>query len=220
RITGQLEHPSIVALYDLIGGATAGAGPANPCYTMRFVSGRTLAEATEDYHRRRAEGKATALDLAALLDAFVSVCHATAYAHARNVLHRDLKGQNVVLGEFGEVFVLDWGLAKVVDESARVDIPVPTQPGMEGAREATRTGAVLGTPVYMAPELADGRPASRASDIYALGAILYVILTGQLPYDGDTTEAILRQIRLAGPPRPRAINPSAPAALEAVCRKA
>src|SRR4029078_6161692 len=84
-----------------------------PFYTMRFVKGRTLSEAIRDYHVRRRSGRAGPLDLLTLLKAFVVVCNAVAYAHARGVIHRDLKGQNVVLGDFGEVIVLDWGLAKL-----------------------------------------------------------------------------------------------------------
>src|SRR5262249_7800174 len=116
RITGQLEHPSIVPLYDVLGETDETGNCDNPRYTMRFVAGRTLAEATRGFHRRRRDGQATALELGVLLDSFVAVCHAIAYAHSRKVLHRDIKGSNVILGDFGEVFVLDWGLAKVIGE--------------------------------------------------------------------------------------------------------
>jgi tRNA A-37 threonylcarbamoyl transferase component Bud32 len=108
QIAGQLEHPGIVPVYELARPAEGG----QPFYTMRFLRGRTLHEASKDYHRRRAAGQAGPLDLRDLLGAFVGVCQAVAYAHARGVLHRDLKGGNVVLGDFGEVVVLDWGLAK------------------------------------------------------------------------------------------------------------
>src|SRR5205085_12666750 len=88
---------------------------AGPCYVMRFVAGRTLAEATAAYHKARAAGAADPLALAGLLDAVVTVARAVGFAHDRGVLHRDLKGQNVVLGDHGEVFLLDWGLA--IDEA-------------------------------------------------------------------------------------------------------
>jgi serine/threonine-protein kinase len=107
KITAQLEHPGIVPVYEL------GAG-TSPYYTMRFVRGRTLGEAIRAYHKKRAAGAADPVGLVELLTAFVGVCHAVAYAHSRGVIHRDLKGQNVVLGDYGEVIVLDWGLAKRV----------------------------------------------------------------------------------------------------------
>ncbi len=105
KITAQLEHPGIVPVYEL------GEGEA-PYYTMRFVKGRTLSEAIRAFHKKRAIGKADSVERVALLTAFVGVCYAVAYAHSRGIIHRDLKGQNVVLGDFGEVMVLDWGLAK------------------------------------------------------------------------------------------------------------
>src|SRR5262249_32656076 len=110
RITGQLEHPGIVPVYEL-----ARRPDAQPFYTMRFVNGRTLTEAARAYHDKRRAGQAESLELLTLLGAFVTVCNTVAFAHSRGVLHRDLKGQNVVLGDFGEVVVLDWGLAKLLD---------------------------------------------------------------------------------------------------------
>ena len=107
KITAKLEHPGIVPVYEV------GQGEV-PYYTMRFVKGRTLSEAIRGYHKKRVAGEADSVDLVALLTSFVGVCHAVAYAHSRGVIHRDLKGQNVVLGDFGEVIVLDWGLAKRV----------------------------------------------------------------------------------------------------------
>ncbi len=107
KITAQLEHPSIVPVYEL------GKGEV-PYYTMRFVKGRTLSEAIRGYHKKRTAGEADLVGMIELLSAFVGVCHAVAYAHSRGVIHRDLKGQNIVMGQFGEVMVLDWGLAKRV----------------------------------------------------------------------------------------------------------
>ena len=114
KITAQLEHPGIVPVYEL------GEGDA-PYYTMRFVRGRTLSEAIRAYHKRRAAGEADSVGKVELLTAFVNVCHAVAYAHSRGIIHRDLKGQNVVLGDFGEVMVLDWGLAKRVGPDRQSD---------------------------------------------------------------------------------------------------
>ena len=116
KITAQLEHPGIVPVYEL------GEGEA-PYYTMRFVRGRTLSEAIRAYHKKRAAGEADSVGMVELLTAFVSVCHAVAYAHSRGIIHRDLKGQNVVLGDFGEVMVLDWGLAKRVGPDQQAESP-------------------------------------------------------------------------------------------------
>src|SRR5262245_31299579 len=174
KVTGQLEHPGIVPIYEL------GWRPQDnqPFYTMRFVRGGTLRAAIQAYHRKRAEGSAGALDLRALLDAFVAVCNAIAYAHARGVIHRDLKPANVVLGDFGEVLVLDWGLAKVLGEPADDTEPELSRPTLGDAPDdLTQAGQVLGTPAYMAPEQAAGRPdqVGRRTDVYGLGAILYEI---------------------------------------------
>lgn len=217
RVTGQLEHPGIVPLYDLISDPGRDGGP---CYTMRFLAGRTFAEATREYHRTRAQGRATRLDWTALLDAFIAVCRAVAYAHARNVLHRDLKGENIVLGDFGEVFVVDWGLAKVLTGPEVAATPTPVVAPVDEERGVTQAGAVFGTPAFLSPQLADGESASIASDIYALGVILYMLLVGRLPYEGQTSADILRQIRASDPVPPRTLEPSVPLALDAICRKA
>ncbi len=128
KITAQLEHPGIVPVYEV------GQGEV-PYYTMRFVKGRTLSEAIRGYHKKRVTGEAGSVDLVGLLSSFVGVCHAVAYAHSRGIIHRDLKGQNVVLGDFGEVIVLDWGLAKRVGPDAASgagtledDTPPPPEP--------------------------------------------------------------------------------------------
>jgi eukaryotic-like serine/threonine-protein kinase len=133
---------------------------------MRFVAGRTLTQAAADYHRRRSEGRTVPLELNTLLDAFVSVCRAVAFAHSRNFLHRDLKGQNIILGDYGDVFLLDWGLAKSIDIPD--DSGAPAFGENAGDRvdgEMTAAGAAVGTPAYMAPEVAAGEAATKLSDI-------------------------------------------------------
>jgi serine/threonine-protein kinase len=217
QVTGQLEHPGIVPVYEM------GRGPAEqaPFYTMRFVRGRTLAEAARAYHDRRARGPADPLELRELLTAFVGVCNAVAYAHGRGVLHRDLKPQNVVLGDYGEVVVLDWGLAKVAGESDTEGAgPLDVAPEEEG--QATQQGQVLGTPAYMAPEQAEGRLAlvDTRSDVYGLGAVLYEILTGRPPFAGQERTGLLRRVVHEPPAPPRALVAATPRALEGVCLKA
>jgi serine/threonine protein kinase len=215
QITGQLEHPGIVPVYEL----SRQRENQQPFYTMRFVKGRTLTDAIQAYHRKRKAGQAGPLDLAGLLNAFVGVCQAVAYAHSRGVIHRDLKGQNVVLGDYGEVILLDWGLAKLVDRPEEDAAALPVVMNVEGKPEGTVQGQVLGTPAYMAPEQAQGRLdlIDRRTDVYGLGAMLYEILTGQPPFAGIDTEDLLRKVREEQPERPRAFCTGVPAALEAVC---
>ncbi|MCE9556025.1 MAG: protein kinase [Planctomycetes bacterium] len=220
RITGQLEHPGVVPVYEL--GCDAGTG--QPFYAMRFVKGRTLTEVSRIFQRSRRTGRHEPLELVNLLTAFVSICNTIAYAHSHGILHRDLKGENIVLGDFGEVIVLDWGLAKRLgdpDEDLEAALPglelrLPTRAGQ------TVMGQVMGTPAYLAPEQAEGRLdlVGPCSDIFGLGAILYEILTGQPPYTGTDTNEILKKAWEGEIEPPHVHWPEAPPALEAACLKA
>ena len=167
QITGQLEHPNIVPVYEL----ARRVEDDQPYYTMRLIRGRTLHRAIEDFHTRRAAGAADPLEWPRLLQAFVGVCQAIAYAHSRGVIHRDLKPENVVLGAFGEVILLDWGLAKMVDspDEDGDGLPDVTLTG-EAQADSTMAGQRLGTPAYMAPEQAEGRTdlVDALTDIYGL----------------------------------------------------
>jgi eukaryotic-like serine/threonine-protein kinase len=216
RITGQLEHPGIVPIYEV------GRRPDDqaPYYTMRFIRGQTMAEAAADYHRRRKAGEAKPIELRKLVSSFVGVCNAVAYAHSRGVLHRDLKPQNIVLGAFGEVIVLDWGLAKVNDEQDAG--PTPLDLGSEDGLDETRLGDKLGTPPYMSPEQAAGLvdDVGPATDVFGLGAVLYHLLTNQPPFPAkDHKEAIAKAAECRPTPVLELVPEVSPA-LEAVCLKA
>jgi PAS domain S-box-containing protein len=216
RITGQLEHPAIIPVYSLVSDRDG----QQPHYTMRFVKGHTLSAAARAFHDRRVAGRADPIELPTLLNAFVTVCNAVAYAHSRGVIHRDLKGQNLILGEFGEVIVLDWGLAKLVarpEDATQPPAVVLDDTANDGGY--TLQGEKLGTPAYMAPEQADGRldQINFHTDVYGLGAILYEILTGKPPFAGGDTQEVLRKVREVEPALPRLFWPQVPPELEALC---
>ncbi|MGE3314736.1 MAG: protein kinase [Planctomycetaceae bacterium] len=217
RITGQLEHPGVVPVYEL------GCDPATgqPFYTMRFFRGSTLSQASTAFRDHRSAGTEDPMELVTLLGAFVSVCNTIAYAHSHGIVHRDLKGENVVLGDFGEVIVLDWGLAKRLN-SDDDDDSTDGEFELKGTATKTVMGQVMGTPAYMAPEQAQGRldQVGPWTDIFGLGAILYEILTGGPPFAGtNTVEVIQRASRTEIIP-PRAHWAEVPPALEAACLKA
>lgn len=196
QITGQLEHPNIVPLHD-IGVAADGT----IYYTMKLISGRTLREILKDI-RDGNEETIQQYPLSKLLTVFQKVCDGMAYSHSLNVVHRDLKPDNIMVGAFGEVLILDWGLAKVL--SAEGDAHEANTDGDEfdgalpGGADgfATMAGQVKGTPNYMAPEQAEGRISDidNRTDTYALGGILYAILTLHPPVTGANLDEILTRV--------------------------
>lgn len=199
RIQGQLEHPAVVPVYDL-GVDEHG----NDYFTMKRIAGRTLASVLGALARGDAPTQQT-FPRNALLAVFRQVCLAVAYAHSRRVIHRDLKPANIMVGDFGEVYVLDWGIARLADDPARDDADL------------------LGTPGYMAPEqLADASSVDERSDVYALGAILFELLALQ-PWHpmSSTAEAIAStQTEMAARPSRRAPNLDIPPELDDVCARA
>jgi len=218
RITALLEHPNIVPVHD-VGVDSDG----NPFFTMKLLQGeslsnviRRLSEGDRD-HRRN-------FSLQTMVEIFRDVCSAMAFAHSKGVVHLDLKPANIQVGDYGEALVIDWGLARLRSENGnRGDDALPVQ--VEGVEaDNTRDGAVKGTPGYMAPEQAGGRNdvKDERTDIYALGAILYSMLTWKRPIDKPSANEVLEATRKGElvPPSKRAPDRVVPPALELVVMKA
>jgi tetratricopeptide (TPR) repeat protein len=182
-ITARLQHPGIVPVYE------AGRWPSGePFFAMKLVSGRPLDKVI---------GEATRLEeRLALLPRLAAACDAIAYAHSQRIIHRDLKPGNVLIGDFGETVVIDWGLAKDLDaddtlESANRVPRRAKRPTQSDGATLTVAGAVMGTPAYMAPEQARGEPVDQRADVFALGAMLYHLLAGAPPYSARTASEVI-----------------------------
>ena len=168
RVTANLQHPAVVPVYEI------GKWPSGePFYAMKLVAGKSLAQVIE--HAKDLDERLARLPVVA------TVADALAYAHGQRVIHRDLKPANVIVGEFGESIVIDWGLAKLLDDDDQPDgvrpavVTLPTD-------DRTLVGTVLGTPYYMPPEQASGQTVDERADVYAIGAMLYHLITGHAPY--------------------------------------
>ncbi len=220
EITGGLEHPGIVPVYGL--GRHKGG---RPYYAMRFIRGDTLKDAIAAFHTRtelRADPTRHSLELRELLRRFTDVCNAIEYAHARGVLHRDIKPGNIIVGKYGETLVVDWGLAKALGHGDAASGERTLIPASASGSAETLPGSAIGTPAYMSPEQARGDldQLGPQSDVYSLGATLYCLLTGKPPFEGDDLGVVLQQVQKGACPRPRQVDPAIDPALEAVCLKA
>ena len=228
QITSQLEHPNIVPVYEM------GVDPSGQVFfVMKRVDGHSLSEVFQALRAQEPEAART-WTRHRLLTSFIQVCNAVAYAHDRGVLHRDLKPSNVMLGPFGQVLVMDWGVAGLVGVDEQPIEAEPMEPG--GADDAavgegidrmtmarTVDGAALGTPGYMSPEQAQGRIATldRRSDVWSLGAILYEILTLERAYSGTSVYAIMfASLGMPEDPRVRAPERRIPDEIADVCLRA
>jgi serine/threonine protein kinase/tetratricopeptide (TPR) repeat protein len=207
-VTARLQHPAVVPVYE------AGRWPdGRPFYAMKLVEGRSLEALLRD-----------APDLAgrlALLPHLTAVAEAVAYAHSQRVIHRDLKPANVLVGPFGETVVVDWGLARELGTAGVVEHEEsgPVSPTASGEGQ-TVTGTVLGTPHYMPPEQARGLAVDERADVYALGAMLYFLLTGAPPHSGRTAGEALEAAATGSVEPVERREPEAPPDLVAIVRKA
>ncbi len=233
QVTAQLDHPAIVPVHEL-----GFDDDGTPFYTMRLVKGHELGEII-----RLSKASEDDWNLTRLIEVMVKVCQAVAYAHGKGVIHRDLKPANIMVGDLGEVYVMDWGLARMLVREDMRDLRIQLEENHDGletvtaARAAdpdvsldralmTMDGGVIGTPAYMAPEQADGRieQVDHLSDVYALGAILYQTLAGHPPYmpQGSTVTAreVLTELRERPPQRVLRKETRFPPELVAICEKA
>lgn len=222
EITGGLEHPGIVPVYGL---GTHADG--RPYYAMRFIRGRSMQQAIEHYFRSGREGAdpgAQQLEFRQLIRRFIDVCNAIDYAHNRGILHRDLKPSNVMLGDYGETLVVDWGIAKAVSVPGSLfkDSMEPLRPQTTGDSSQTMMGVAIGTPQFMSPEQAHGKlnELGPASDVYSLGATLYCLLTGVAAFTSRELSTVLKQVKGGTFPPPIQVNPTLPKPLNAICLKA
>ena len=211
-VQGQLEHPAIVPVYDL------DVDPSHaPYFTMKRVHGETFEEIIAKLKARDADAAQT-YGRRKLLSAFASACQAVAFAHARGVVHRDLKPSNVMLGGFGEVYVLDWGIAKVT--GARDDVGYSVSPPVETSAR-TMTGAAMGTLGYMSPEQMRGdTDVDARTDVYALGAILFELLCFERLHRGENVATIAASTQSRVDGRPSTVNADVPPELDAICVRA
>ena len=215
QLTANLTHPNIVPIYNM------GIGNDGiPFFSMELVPGDSLGDII-DKLKSGDPGYKTRYGLKILLGFFGKVCDAVAYAHSRNVLHLDIKPDNIRVGQFGEVFLCDWGLARI-EGHINDGEPEPGELDGDILNDMTLSGTIKGTPGFMAPEQVTNKNKSKQTDIYALGAILYLILSHHLPVDGKNANEVVENTRRGNiiPPRKRKTPEPVPSGLAAVTLQA
>lgn len=214
RTIGRLDHPGILPVID-----TGHLPNKAPFYSMPLVDGQSLKDAIDNLHKLE-PGDSRSRETNRLLRAFISICQTVAYAHSHDIVHRDIKPGNIMLGRFGEAFLVDWGLCKNVNQSeSKTD---EDQSHFNVSTTATRTGTSLGTPAFMSPEQAAGSAGfdENKSDLFNLGATLYSILTGHVPYDAASIVDVMALAKHRELKTPRTIDSGISKSLEAICLKA
>ncbi len=220
RVTGRLDHPGIIPVH-----AIRTDSADRPCYVMRFVDGQTLQSRIQKLHAEGPPVKPAVFfetqEFRQQLQNVIAVCNIVAYAHEQGVIHRDIKPANIIPGPFGEVLLLDWGLAKVAGESTDDPLSISPDAGDADTLE-TRDGQVMGTPAFASPEQLLGRTddVTSLSDVYSLGATLFVLLTGSNSSGSSAFHEHLNRLKQGRRFSVHEQNPSIPAALEAICRHA
>ncbi|WDE98687.1 serine/threonine-protein kinase [Lentisphaera profundi] len=210
RLTARLEHPNIVPLYDM--GYSEGG---EAFFTMKKLGGRNLTELITEFSKEKNYKSL----LPRIVDVMIKICDAIAYAHSRGVIHLDIKPDNIRIGDFGEVLICDWGLAKTLgDEDYELDEDLLP----ENFNTATLNGVLKGSPGYMAPEQVDRKRGQKdqRTDVYALGAILYELLCFHVPNEGSTVLDSLERTLCGDRKSPSCHQKSVPASLEAISLKA
>jgi serine/threonine protein kinase len=222
KVTGRLEHPGIVPVYAM------GTWPdGQHYYAMRFIEGDTMKDAIDRYHQpvhSSSPADDRRLQMRDLLSRFVDVCNTIQYAHSKKILHRDIKPSNIMVGPYGETLVVDWGLAKLLDEPVEESMTADFARALGSGSGSTPTqvGGTVGTPNYMSPEQAAGKldEIGTRTDVYLLGATLYQILTGRPPHQADSVAMLLKQVGQGRLTPPREFATKLSPALEAICLKA
>jgi len=221
ELTAKLTHPGTVFIIDYSN------QPGDAYFVMNLVQGGTLTQMINEYHRKRTCNTADFGEFISLLNVFVSVCNTIAYAHSEGVLHRDIKSENVMVGQFGEATLLDWGLAKPFDVSDEVQVEadqIATEYEPDESFVSVRTtveGQRLGTPAFMSPEQATGAlgEIDVRSDTYMLSGMLYEILAGCAPFSGDDVDSVIDNVIHQSPQLASETVTDCPAALAQICNK-
>ncbi len=223
RITSQLIHPAIIPIF-----AIHSEGELT-YYTMPYIEGQTLKQILKDARKQEKNGGKIdhlAHSIPTLIRIFLSICQAIAYAHSKHVLHRDLKPENIIVGQYGQIVILDWGLAKIVkDQNGSTnlsDVDIEEEESQNPLHQLTHVGKVVGTVSYMAPERATGSPATFQTDIYSLGVILYQMLTLKHPFKRASLKEFREELTKERLIEPSEIAPyrDVPKSLSRVVRKA